>query len=262
MKSTSSSGIGVSSSFALTVIIAMKPITATGVPIAAPELSDNGMCTRPAGHARVGVWPLAYPLPIGHYACARNAVMLCGDGWDTHLKLRNPTQARSCEITDADTRQVSCARAHRSLVLFENRAFDNVLGHLYGHRETGSELRLARHRQEPEQSHSRRRAEPHGADRNSWFRTAVATDMDSPNPDSGEEYFHTNTQFNVPRRQPSIGRPRSTWNAPPPVRRRRWRVRHRLHDVHADRSPTPTTCTDGPPTPRPPRLSHAGDHDS
>jgi hypothetical protein len=26
----------------------------------------------------------------------------------------------------------------------------------------------------------------------------VATDMDSPNPDSGEEYFHTNTQlFNV-----------------------------------------------------------------
>ena len=23
----------------------------------------------------------------------------------------------------------------------------------------------------------------------------VATDMDSPNPDSGEEYFHTNTQL-------------------------------------------------------------------
>ena len=53
MKSTSSSGIGVSSSFALTVIIAMKPITATGVPIAAPELSDNGMCTRPADHRAV-----------------------------------------------------------------------------------------------------------------------------------------------------------------------------------------------------------------
>ena len=34
----------------------------------------------------------------------------------------------------------------------------------------------------------------HGADRQIVPYT-VATDMDSPNPDSGEEYYHTNTQL-------------------------------------------------------------------
>jgi phospholipase C len=34
----------------------------------------------------------------------------------------------------------------------------------------------------------------HGADRKVVPYT-VATDMDSPNPDSGEEYYHTNTQL-------------------------------------------------------------------
>ena len=48
----------------------------------------------------------------------------------------------------------------------------------------------------------------------------VATDMDSPNPDSGEEYFHTNTQlFNTLDEHnrfkigEGVGEP---WNAPPP----------------------------------------------
>ena len=37
----------------------------------------------------------------------------------------------------------------------------------------------------------------HGAEREVVPYT-VATDMDSPNPDSGEEYFYTNTQlFNI-----------------------------------------------------------------
>ena len=55
----------------------------------------------------------------------------------------------------------------------------------------------------------------------------VATDMDSPNPDSGEEYFHTNTQlFNTldEHNRFKIGEAvTAPWNAPPsPVRRRRW----------------------------------------
>ena len=50
--------------------------------------------------------------------------------------------------------------------------------------------------------------------------TRVATDMDSPNPDSGEEYFHTNTQlFNTidDHNRFKIGEAASApWNAPPP----------------------------------------------
>ncbi len=48
----------------------------------------------------------------------------------------------------------------------------------------------------------------------------VATDMDAPNPDSGEEYFHTNTQlYNTPDDQNrfKIGEEvKAPWNAPPP----------------------------------------------
>jgi phospholipase C len=59
----------------------------------------------------------------------------------------------------------------------------------------------------------------HGADRKVVPYT-VATDMDSPNPDSGEEYFHTNTQlFNVvdDHNRFQIGEGvAAPWNAPPP----------------------------------------------
>ena len=48
------------------------------------------------------------------------------------------------------------------------------------------------HRQEPVESHPC--VAEHGADRKVAPYT-VATDMDSPNPDSGEEYQHTNTQL-------------------------------------------------------------------
>ena len=48
----------------------------------------------------------------------------------------------------------------------------------------------------------------------------VATDMDSPNPDSGEEYFHTNTQlYNTldDHNRFKIGEAvTAPWNAPPP----------------------------------------------
>ena len=59
----------------------------------------------------------------------------------------------------------------------------------------------------------------HGADRK-VVPYSVATDMDVPNPDSGEEFFHTNTQlFNTLDEQNrcKIGEGVTAgWNAPPP----------------------------------------------
>jgi len=82
---------------------------------------------------------------------------------------------------------------HVIVVLLENRSLDNVLGRLYGPGDgktfegvTGKDLTNPI----PEWAE-------HGADRK-VVPYAVATDMDSPNPDSGEEYPHTNTQlFNI-----------------------------------------------------------------
>ena len=54
----------------------------------------------------------------------------------------------------------------------------------------------------------------------------VATDMDSPNPDSGEEWYHTNTQlFNTidEHNRFKIGEGvTAPWNGRPRARRRRW----------------------------------------
>ena len=59
----------------------------------------------------------------------------------------------------------------------------------------------------------------HGAERKTVPYT-VATDMDAPNPDSGEEYFHTNVQlFNIldEHNRFKIGEAVSApWNAPAP----------------------------------------------
>ena len=82
---------------------------------------------------------------------------------------------------------------HVVVVVFENRSLDNVLGRLYGPGDgksfdgvTGKDLTNP----VPEWVE-------HGADRKVVPYT-VATDMDSPNPDTGEEYPHTNTQlFNI-----------------------------------------------------------------
>ena len=77
----------------------------------------------------------------------------------------------------------------------------------------------------------------HGAERKTVPYT-VATDMDAPNPDSGEEYFHTNTQlFNIldEHNRFKIGEAVSApWNAPAPGRGADdGRVRDRLHQhVH------------------------------
>ncbi len=79
------------------------------------------------------------------------------------------------------------------VVLFENRSLDNLLGHLYGP-EDGKNFDgvIGKGLSNPIPDWAE-----HGAERNVVPYT-VATDMDAPNPDSGEEWYHTNTQlFNV-----------------------------------------------------------------
>ena len=79
---------------------------------------------------------------------------------------------------------------HVVAVVFENRSLDNVLGRLYGPGDgktfdgvIGKDLTNPI----PEWAE-------HGADRKVVPYT-VATDMDSPNPDTGAEHQHTNTQL-------------------------------------------------------------------
>jgi phospholipase C len=101
------------------------------------------------------------------------------------------------------------------VVLFENRSLDNVLGHLYGP-EDGKDFDgvIGKNLSNPIPEWAE-----HGAARKTVPYT-VATDMDSPNPDSGEEYFHTNTQlyntlddYNRFKVGEAVTAP---WNAPPP----------------------------------------------
>ena len=109
----------------------------------------------------------------------------------------------------------SHALEHVVVVLFENRSFDNVLGHLYGPGDGKNfDGVIGKDLSNPIPGWAE-----HGADRKVVPYT-VATDMDSPNPDSGEEYFHTNTQlFNVidDHNRFKIGEGAAApWNAPPP----------------------------------------------
>ena len=109
----------------------------------------------------------------------------------------------------------SHALDHIVVVLFENRSLDNVLGHLYGP-EDGKVFDgvIGKDLSNPIPDWAE-----HGAERKVVPYT-VATDMDSPNPDSGEEYFHTNTQlFNTldDHNRVKIGEAvAAPWNAPPP----------------------------------------------
>ena len=109
----------------------------------------------------------------------------------------------------------SGALDHLVVVLFENRSLDNVLGRLYGPEDgkvfegvVGKEL-----------SNPIPAWAEHGADRK-VVPYSVATDMDAPNPDSGEEFFHTNTQlFNTldDHNRCKIGEAvTAPWNAPVP----------------------------------------------
>ena len=78
---------------------------------------------------------------------------------------------------------------HLVVIMFENRSFDNLLGYLYGPGETrsfegviGRDLHNAI---PPDLDKSERRAIP----------VHPATDLDTPDPDPGEEYPHVNTQL-------------------------------------------------------------------
>ncbi len=109
----------------------------------------------------------------------------------------------------------SHAMDHVVVVLFENRSLDNVLGHLYGPDDgktfegvVGKDL-----------SNPIPEWAEHGVEQKSVPYT-VATDMDSPNPDSGEEFFHTNTQLynilNEANRFQPADAVTAPWNAPEP----------------------------------------------
>ena len=109
----------------------------------------------------------------------------------------------------------SHALDHVVLVMFENRSLDNVLGHLYGPAD-GKDFDgvIGKDLTNPIPAWAE-----HGAEHKVVPYT-VATDMDSPNPNSGEEFYHTNTQlFGVldDHNRFKIGDGvTAPWNAPPP----------------------------------------------
>src|SRR5262245_66672448 len=82
---------------------------------------------------------------------------------------------------------------HVVVVLFENRSLDNMLGRLYGPGDGKTfEGVIGKELSNPIPDWAE-----HGAERK-VVPYSVATDMESPNPDSGEERYRTNTQqFNV-----------------------------------------------------------------
>jgi phospholipase C len=82
---------------------------------------------------------------------------------------------------------------HVVVVVFENRSLDNVLGRLYGPQDGKTfDGVIGKHLTNPIPQWAEHDAE------HKVVPYTVATDMDSPNPDTGEEHSHTNTQlFNI-----------------------------------------------------------------
>jgi len=81
---------------------------------------------------------------------------------------------------------------HVIVVLFENRSLDNLLGHLYGP-EDGKTFEgvLGKELSNPVPAW----ADHQPPDGSGSVSVYVGDNMDAPNPDSGEEYAHTNTQL-------------------------------------------------------------------
>jgi phospholipase C len=104
---------------------------------------------------------------------------------------------------------------HVVAVVFENRSLDNLLGRLYGpgNGKTFDGV-IGKHLTNPIPEWAE-----HDADRK-VMANEVATDMDGPNPDAGEEYPHTNTQlFNILSEQNRFklaGQMTAPYNAPAP----------------------------------------------
>ncbi|MEZ0291890.1 MAG: alkaline phosphatase family protein, partial [Solirubrobacteraceae bacterium] len=79
---------------------------------------------------------------------------------------------------------------HVVVVMFENRSFDNLLGRLYEPGEVASfEGVIGKDLSNPIPEWAE-----HGANRG-VVPYGVAKNMDTPNPDPGEEYTHINTQL-------------------------------------------------------------------
>ncbi len=109
----------------------------------------------------------------------------------------------------------AAAMDHMVVVLFENRSLDNVLGHLYGPDDDKTfEGVLGKELSNPIPDWAE-----HGAEKKVVPYT-VGTDMDAPNPDSGEEWYHTNTQLfgglDEHNRFKIADQVAEPWNAPPP----------------------------------------------
>jgi phospholipase C len=103
---------------------------------------------------------------------------------------------------------------HVVVIMFENRSFDNLLGHLYEPGEVQSfEGVIGKDFSNPIPGWAE-----HGAERE-IVPYGVATNMDTPNPDPGEEYPHVNTQlFGIidppANREVSADRMTAPYNAP------------------------------------------------
>lgn len=110
----------------------------------------------------------------------------------------------------------SHAMDHVVLVLFENRSFDNLLGRLYQSQDGKTFEGVAdKELTNPVPPW----AEHQPPDGSALVHYSTTDDMDAPNPDSGEEWFHTNTQvFGVVddhNRLQSGSDVTSPWNTPP-----------------------------------------------
>jgi phospholipase C len=109
------------------------------------------------------------------------------------------------------------AMDHVVLVLFENRSLDNMLGHLYGPEDCKTfEGVIGKNLSNPVPEWAEHQP-PDGSGRVVYGQTE---DLDAPNPDSGEEYFHTNTQmFNTldEHNKGKMGKAvAAPWNVPAP----------------------------------------------
>lgn len=106
---------------------------------------------------------------------------------------------------------------HVVLVIFENRSFDNLLGHLYGPGDGKTfEGVIGKGLSNPVPDW----AQNQPPDGSKVVPLHVGTDMDAPNPDSGEEWYHTNTQvfgtMDEHNRFAGGDNMAAPWNAPAP----------------------------------------------
>ena len=112
-------------------------------------------------------------------------------------------------------RDASHAMDHVVFVMFENRSFDNLLGALYGPQDGKTfEGVIGKDLSNPVPDW----AEHQPPDGSGKVPLHVGTDMDAPNPDSGEEWYHTNTQvfgtLDEHNRYAGADTMAAPWNAP------------------------------------------------